>query len=178
MTDHGAPPIEDLGAKWADEWADFPLRQRDPSPTGPPWYRAPGLLISVIGISAVTLVAAAALLVADTGSGEIPTGPPLSTRAPAATAAPAVVRPAPPTDSSSAPMPQESAQPSPGPDQAPEPSQAPDAPPRAAVPEAAIPEDAVPEAAPPEDAAPEDTAGPRTNVTRSPMSFTPGSSGR
>lgn len=177
MTDPEALPDEDLSAWPIDEFGwdwDDPRVDREPEPSGPPWYRSPGPLLALISGAAATLVVAVTLLITD--SGEIPTQPALGTKAvpssapSASRAAPAANAPGPSTPASASPA----AEGSPSEGESPAP---------AAVAEAAEP--AAPAGAPPPAPLPvdgpgtlagTDSEGPRINVTRSPMSFTPGSS--
>lgn len=177
MTDPEALP-EDLCAWPIDDYADedfgwdwdAPPVDREPEPGGPPWYRSPGPLLAVISCAAATLVVAVALVVTD--SGEIPTRPALGTKA-VPTGAPSPSRSAP---TAGAPEP---STPSSAASSAEEPAAAEEPPATAEVTRAAEP--AAPVAAPPPAPLPvdgpgTDSEGPRINVTRSPMSFTPGSS--
>jgi hypothetical protein len=175
MTDPEALPDEDLSGWPIDDFGwdwDEPGVDRKPEPSGPPWYRSPGPLLTLIAGAAATLVVAVTLVITDTG--EIPTRPALGTKA-VPTDAPGPSRAEAPTEpptgesgpstpasasSSADGAPAEDVEP-----EAPEP-----APPAAAVPPAPLPVDS------PGTVAGGDSDGPRINVTRSPMSFTPGSS--
>lgn len=138
----------------------------------PPWYRGPKLLLGLIGLAAATLVVATALLVGGRFSGEIPTSRQLDTRT--ATATPRSSAATAPTPTSAEPQPtsttsqsSESAtlsatEPPAGVDQPVEPV--------APAPPAAAPAPAAPP--------PKRDEGPRINVTRTPMSFTPSVSAR
>ena len=184
MTDREAFPAGDLSAwpiddddvrfgwDWDWDWDDHRF-DRAPEPSGPPWYRSPRPLLALIAGAAATLVVAVALVI--TGTGEIPTRPALGiktipTSAPGLSrATPVTEAPAPPS-SSDEPPPTGATEPAP--DDAAEAAGA--APPVA-------PSD--PPAPPPVDSpapipAGTDSDGPRTNVTRSPMSFTPGVSAK
>lgn len=180
MTEREALPDEDLDAWWIGDdgggyfdwdW-DEPRVDREPEPSGPPWCRSPGPLLALISVAAATLVVAVALVIADSGeiptrpaSGTktVPTGVPSSSRAVATATAP---RPSTPAPESSA------VDETPAEEQPPVPAE---------VAESAEP--AAPAAAPPPlpvnspgVLAESTIEGPRINVTRSPMSFTPGSS--
>ena len=196
MTDPEALPDEDLSAWPIDDDADedfgwdwdAPPFDREPEPSGPPWYRSPGPLLTLIAAAAATLVVAVALVIV--GSGEIPIRPALGTKT-VPTDAPGPSRAAPPTESPTAPTtepstgesgpstpasasssaeeaPTEEESPTPAEDVEPEAGEP--AAPAAAVPPAPLPVDS------PGTVASGDSDGPRINVTRSPMSFSPGSS--
>jgi hypothetical protein len=185
MTDPEALPDEDLSA-WpinddADEdfdwdW-DAPPVDREPEPSRPAWYRSPGPLLALISGAAATLVVAVALVITD--SGEIPTRPALGTKA-VSTGAPSPSRAAPTADApESSPSVPSSAEESNAEEEPPAAvavvrAAEPAAPP-AAPPPAALPVDS-PGAVEGSNAAGSNSDGPRINVTRSPMSFTPGSS--
>ncbi len=178
MTGRNALPDEDLSA-WpddgygygADDGYDDTLWEIQPSAApmpasrqAPPWYRSPRLLLLLIGLAAAVLVVATALLVTGRTAGEIPRTPRLETRtatsvppASASSTPSGTVTPA----SSSAPA-------SPTPERTTEPS--PEAAPEPAEPAASA-------AAPPPAAPSRSPQGPRINVTRTPMSFTPGKVG-
>lgn len=137
-------------------------------PPARPWYRSPGLLLGLIGAASAVLVVATAILVSGTYSGEIPQSRRLDTRSSApssSVSAPAspeqtpsstptstpTTTSAPPSSSESPPDPPDEPAPPPAPVPAPEPESGP---------------------------APKGSAGPKINVTRTPMSFTPGGSAR
>lgn len=170
MTDRDAIPEEWLVESdlrpadwdWEDSdqgwhWADDPSQQPAQS-AAPPWYRGPKLLLPLIGLAAAALVVSTALLVGGRFSGEIPTSRQLDNRTATATprtSAPAAAEPRPVTTTPPPESPTSSAEPVPGLQQLPEPAPPP-APP-----------------APPAAPAPKRSEGPRINVTRTPMSFTP-----
>jgi hypothetical protein len=166
-------PIDNFGWDW-----DEPGVDREPERSGPPWYRSPGPLLTLIAGAAATLVVAVTLVITD--SGEIPTRPALGTKT-APTDAPSPSRAAPvtaPTFGESGPLTPASAsspaEEAPTEEESPAPAEAAEAAepaaPAAAVPPAPVPVDS------PGSLAGSDSEGPRINVTRSPMSFTPGSS--
>lgn len=160
---------EDPDDGW--DWVQMPDQPATQAAPGPPWYRGPKLLLGLIGLAAAALVVATALLVGGRFSGEIPTSRQLNTRT--ATATPRTSPPT-PTDSqptsttarSSESTTESSTEPSPEPFGGPEQNPEPVAPP----PPPAGPEPPAP--------APRRDEGPRINVTRTPMSFTPTMSGR
>ena len=165
-----AEPLDDTFDAWdGDEWdgdtGDVDTWGRPAAPAQParPWFRDPRWLFGLIGLAAAALVVATVLLLTGRGSGEIPTAPELTTRTPAGTTSVPSPRTAPPSASAS-PTTSASASSSseePGPVDIPEPAQpAPSA-----------------TEAPSESAAANQSkspAGPRINVTRTPMSFSPG----
>lgn len=172
-------PIDDFGWDWVEPGVD-----RKPEPSGPPWYRSPGPLLTLIAGAAATLVVAVTLVITD--SGEIPTRPALGTKT-VPTDAPGPSRAAPATEpttepTTGAPGPStpvsasSPAEDAPAEEESPAPAEvaeaAEPAAPAAAVPPAPVP---VPVDSP-GSLAGSDSEGPRINVTRSPMSFTPGSS--
>lgn len=172
--DLAAWPIDDFGVDWDDPRVD-----REPAPSRPPWYRSPGPLLALISGAAATLVVAVTLVLTD--SREIPTRPALGTKT-APTGAPSPSRAAPaigapgPSTPASAPSPADEA---PTREEPPAPAEVPEV--------AAAAEPAAPAAAPapaplpvdsPGSLAGSESDGPRINVTRSPMSFTPGSSAK
>ena len=187
MTDPEALPDEDLSAWPIDDDADqdfgwdwdAPPVDREPEPGRAPWYRSPGPLLALISVATATLVVAVALVITD--SGEIPTRPALGTKT-VSTGAPSPSRAAPTAD---APEPS-----TPAPASAEESTAEEEPPAPAEVVRAA--EQAAPSAAPPPAARPVDNPGPvegsnveggisdgpRINVTRTPMSFSPGSSAK
>jgi len=159
MTEREALPYEDLGAwltedlfpGWARYWNEAPI-----APPKPPWYRNSRVLLALITAAAAVLVVASVLLVTLDGAGFNQTKQ-LRSISPATTA-PATT--APPTASATpipTPSPVSELQSAP----APAPSVSAEPPPPA------------PRA---QDANPSD--GPRINVTRTPMSFTPGITGK
>lgn len=180
MTDREALPDEDLAARWIGdtsgddldwEWDELRV-DREPEPSGPPWYRSPGPLLALISVAAATLVVAAALVIAD--SGEIPTRPALDTKTiPTGVSSPsrAVATASVPEPSTPAPA-SSAVNETPAEEQSPVPAEI-----------AGPAEPAASAAAPPPlpanspgTLAESNPEGPRINVTRSPMSFTPGSS--
>jgi hypothetical protein len=182
MTDPEALPDEDLSAWPIDDDADedfgwdwdAPPVDREPEPGRAPWYRSPGPLLALISGAAATLVVAVALVVTD--SGEIPTRPALGTK----TVSTGATSPSSAAPTADAPEPS-----TPAPSSAEESTAEEEPPAPAEVARAAEP--AAPSAAPPPAARPVDrpgtvaggnSEGPRINVTRSPMSFTPGSSAK
>lgn len=168
MAERDTLPDEDLAA-WPDDghgdpwdgWDDDFTVRPTPPPPGPPWYRSPRLLLTLIGLAAAVLVVAAALLVTSSFSGEIPDRPALDTRIPSS-AAPVPEMTGPPISDEVTPTstPTSSAEPSPP-----------------AEPATDVVEEPAPSAAGPAapSSRPRNAEGPRINVTRTPMSFTPGS---
>jgi len=157
MTEREALPYEDLGAWFTDDlrpgWARY-WNEAPAAPPKPPWFRNPRVLLTVITVAAAALVVAAVLLVtlskADFNqTKQLRSIDPVSTATATRPADIASETPAPTT----APA-QESEM---TPAQSPVPSA--DAPPPPAVPRSVDPNHA---------------DGPRINVTRTPMSFTPG----
>lgn len=163
---------------WDDPDDDWDWAQTRAQPAtqaaSPPWYRGPKLLLGLIGLAAAALVVATALLVGGRFSGEIPTSRQLNTRTATATARTSAPTPTESQRTSSSESTAESStessstessstEPSLSPEQNPEPVAPP--PPAASEPPAPAP-------------APKRDEGPRTNVTRTPMSFTPTMSGR
>jgi len=141
-----------------EPWDGYPVA--DPvQPATAPWFRNPRLLFGLIAVAAAALVVATVLLISGKQSGEIPTTPELDTRAtPSARSTPrAPSRPAPSTPVSSSPTPEPSSRSA-------EETAAPAEPEQPAEPPPASPT-ASPSKSP---------AGPKLNVTRTPMSFTPG----
>lgn len=169
VTEHETLPDRDLSG-WPEDgpdgfdfdddavWGDYPTR-RTPPPPAIPWYRSPGMLLLLIGLAAAVLVIAAALLVTGRQSGKIPARPRLETR----TSAPV------PQIRASSTAPRTSSSP-------PSTSQAAEESAESGI-EEVTPEPAEPSpsAAPPP--ATRSPQGPRINVTRTPMSFTPGKPG-
>jgi hypothetical protein len=157
MTEREALPYEDLGAwftddllpGWARYWNETPV-----VPPKPPWYRNSRVLLTVITAAASVLVVATALLLT-LSSGDFnqttllrSVNPPTS---PAATAAPEVDN-APPAPAVA--------------------SETESEPPPAEVPVASAEQDPPPR--PQRSAGAGSSEGPSINVTRAPMSFTPG----
>ncbi len=177
MTDREALPDEDLAAWWIGgddlDWDWDELRvDHEPEPSGPPWYRSPGPLLALISVAAATLVVAVALVIAD--SGEIPTRPALGTK----TVPTGVPSPSRAVATATAPEPSTPAPESSAVDETPDEGQSP-VPAEAAGPAEPAASAAAPPPLPvnsPGALAESDPEGPRINVTRSPMSFTPGSS--
>ncbi len=157
--DHGEP----LDGSF-DEWDGYLTpRPTPPSRVSRPWYRDPRWLFGLIALAAAALVVATVLLVTGRVSGEIPTAPELTTRTPSsATSAPSP-RSAPPRQSESPTTTSTSAA-----STTEEPS-AVDNP--AADPPTASGAETAPQPTASQSAKP---AGPRINVTRTPMSFSPG----
>jgi len=157
MTEREALPYEDLGAwftddlrpGWARYWNEAPV-----APPKPPWYRNPRVLLAVITVAAAALVVAAALLVTLSKADFNQTKQLIS------------INPA-PTATTTRPAETAGATPSPttAPEQASEPTPA-DGPAPSA--------DAPPPAPLPRSVDSNHSDGPRINVTRTPMSFTPG----
>lgn len=155
--------------QWVDEPASHAVQEAPP-----PWYRGPKLLLGLIGLAAATLVVATALLVGGRFSGEIPTSRQLDSRTATPsqkprTTASSTAEAQPTSTTSKSTEPTDStesttASPSEPPtvDQAPEPLGPP--PPS--------------DAPAPSQPAPKPPDGPRINVTRTPMSFTPSVSAR
>ncbi|MEI6251933.1 MAG: hypothetical protein WCP30_03930 [Mycobacteriaceae bacterium] len=144
-----------------DDWDTYPVDQAQPPAA--PWSRNPRLLFGLIAVAAAALVVATVLLITGRQSGEIPTAPQLSTRTtPNTPSAPSSPRPpsepASSTPPSSSPSAESSAAGS-------EESLAPAEPEQPAEPAVAPP---------PSPTASHSPAGPKINVTRTPMSFTPG----
>ena len=146
-----------------DDGAAHSVEQRRQLPA-PPWYRNPRLLFGLIAVAAAAIVVATVLLITGRESGEIPTTPQLSIRTTPATPSERST-PRAPSESSSAPASSSlSAESSPAStDESPAPAEP--------------PQPAEPSAAPaPSPTAGQSTspAGPKINVTRTPMSFAPG----
>jgi hypothetical protein len=159
MTEREALPYEDLGAwltedlfpGWARYWNETPT-----APPKPPWYRNTRVLLVIVTAAAAVLVVASVLLVTLDGAGFNQTRQ-LRSISPATTAA---VTTAPPSASATplptpSPVSEEESAPAPAPSLSAEPP-----PPAPRAP----------------DVNPSD--GPRINVTRTPMSFTPGITGK
>jgi hypothetical protein len=159
MTEREALPYEDLGAwltedlfpGWARYWNETPT-----APPKPPWYRNSHVLLAMIAVAAAVLVVASVLLVTLDGAGFNQTRQ-LRSISPATSAA---VTTAPQT-ASATPLPTPS--------------------PASELQSAPAPEPSVSaEPPPPTPRTPDANAsdGPRINVTRTPMSFTPGITGK
>lgn len=148
------------GSYLGDEWTAI---SRPPAPApSTPWFRNPALLFGLIAVAAAALVVASVLLITGRQSGEIPTAPHLSTRA---TPSSAVER----STAQQSSEPSATATSSPvesSPSEAVE-SVEPGAPQQPAQP-------AAPAAPPPAAEQTRIPTGPNLNVTRTPMSFTPG----
>ncbi|MCB1286424.1 MAG: hypothetical protein KDB47_01700 [Mycobacterium sp.] len=168
----GDTAVDDWAAwdEWGvwDDWAD-----RDGHPgagaqhqIGPPFYRRPALILSLMMIAAAALVVALALLIANDGLGRTPEEPHPSRLSPPTPSAP----PTPSgTPGAETPPPAE-ARPEPSPT---EPTESdPDLQGTTAPPEPAVGDVPAPAAA---ERGTQNSPGPRINVTRTPMSFTPGS---
>jgi hypothetical protein len=147
------------------EWDSYPVPPA-PQKVSPPWYRSPGLLLALIGAAAAVLVVATALLVGGRFGGDIPTSPQLNTRT--ATPSPSAAPQPPPAQrrTSTGPSTTESTTPSAT------------AEPPPVVEQPAEPPPPPPAEPPAVERAPADSDGPRINVTRTPMSFSPGTSAR
>jgi cytoskeletal protein RodZ len=166
MTDPEALAYEDVvDDAWdsypADDWNTYPVAG-PVQPAKAPWFRNPSLLFGLIAMAAAALVVATVLLITGKQSGEIPTTPDLSTRAtpsvrstPRAPSGPA---PSTPESSSTPETSTESAEETAAPAEPEQPAEPPAAP------------------LPPSPSASQSKspAGPKINVTRTPMSFTPG----
>lgn len=158
-------PESDWDAFAIDDWDAYPAELPHPRPPATPWFRNPRLLFGLIATAAAALVVATVLLITGKQSGEIPTTPQLSTRSTAATpserSAPrspsASASSTPSSASTSAESPDTVIEEVPAPVEPPPPAEAPPGPP--------------PPVATGQNTSPE---GPRINVTRTPMSFTPG----
>jgi len=157
MTEREALPYEDLGAWFTDDlrpgWARY-WNEAPTAPPKPPWYRNPRVLLTVITVAAAALVVAAVLLVtlskADFNqTRQLRSIDPVPTATATRQAEIASAAPAP----TAAPAQESEVTPA----ESPVPSA--DAPPPPAVPRSVVPSH---------------SDGPRINVTRTPMSFTPG----
>lgn len=165
-------PLDDWDAdewdadEWdVDDWDGAPTRRTTPPAVSHPWYRDPRWLFGLIALAAVALVVATVLLVTGRDSGEIPTTPELTTRTPASSTSA-------PTPRSSARSPSTSASESTASTSAPASSTAEET---GAVDVAPPVEPTASATEPPAPPAPSHSpAGPRINVTRNPMSFSPG----
>ncbi|MCB1290590.1 hypothetical protein [Mycolicibacterium sp.] len=175
---HGDTVVDDCAAwdEWGawDEWRDqdeWCGWDGDPGagtqhPVGPPFYRRPGLILSLIMIAAAALVVALALLIANDGLGRTPDKPhPSRLTPPTPSALPTPSG----TPSAETPSPAE-ARPEPSPTEPPESDQ--DLQSTTAEPQPAADDVPAPAAA---ERGTQNSPGPRINVTRTPMSFTPGS---
>jgi predicted lipid-binding transport protein (Tim44 family) len=156
MSEREAMPYEDLGAwftddlrpGWARYWSEAPA-----APPKPPWYRNSQVLLAMITAAAATLVAATALLVTLSSADFNQTRQLRSINpAPLAPASEAAPIAAPPSPEAQAETEAE--------------------PPAAADPTASA--DAPPPPPAPRVVNSNNSDGPRMNVTRAPMSFTPG----
>jgi len=144
-----------------DDWGPYPVERAQPPAA--PWFRNPRLLFGLIAVAAAALVVATVLLITGRQSGEIPAAPQLSTRTtPNTPSASSTPRPpsepassTPPSSSPSAESPAVDTGESPAPAESEQPAEPPIAP-------------------LPSPAASQSPAGPRINITRTPMSFTPG----
>jgi type IV secretory pathway VirB10-like protein len=143
-----------------DDWQRNPGEPAQPARSS--WFRNPRLLFGLIAVAAAALVVATVLLITGKQSGEIPSTPELSSRAtPSARSTPRQPFESTPSTPPSPPLDAETPSPS--------------------VEETAAPVEPEPAAEPPAPAPPSTTAsqsrrpaGPKINVTRTPMSFTPG----
>ena len=187
MTEQDARHEEDLWARpeddnddqtgWDDAaWDEYVSSKYHPRPADSPRsaQRASRLLLSIIVVATAALVVAVAVLVSGNFAGRIPTSPQLATP----TSEP---EPVAPTNSTipGGKSPSSSSSDVPSPVRTTEPESASETP----QPVPAAPEPASSEPAAPSPTAPSPTAGsperkpasgPRINVTRTPMSFTPG----
>jgi len=182
MTDQQAVPDADLDIRpvdadepdgdsewdrdWDSEWHwdSYPVPEA-PRKVSPPWHRSPRLLLALIGAAAAVLVVATALLVGGRFGGEIPTSPQLNTRT--ATPSPSAAPPPPPVQRRTGTAPSTTESPAPA---------SAEQPPVAEQPVEPLPPPPVePPAA---ERARADSDGPSLNVTRTPMSFSPGTSAR
>lgn len=177
MTDPGALADEGLAISgyraddgaWADylddQWVAVGAHHTAAPP--PPWFRNPRLLLGLIGLAAAALVVASVLLITGRQSGEIPTSPQLSSRTtPAVADERSGPRPSsePPraTETSSSPSPSASGSESPS-------SEA------VETAESLAPALSTgPAPPPPATDGTRTQVGPNLNVTRTPMSFSPG----
>lgn len=159
VADADADADEDLFPSWFDEWTE------PPPPVPVPWFRNIRVLATLIGIAIVALLISTALLLTLRSPGDFPTGPRITT----ATTPPGS-RPSPTSADSSTAV-----------------STTPTTTASSAPSETAATEEPPPEGPGPEPLAPPsrsaargsgDDDGPRINVTRSPMSFTPTSAPR
>lgn len=164
----GWPEDTPDGAHWdsfpIEDWGTHAVEQTLP-PAAAPWFRNPKLLFGLIAVAAAALVVATVLLITGRQSGEIPTARQLSTRTAPTT---------PPSQSSTPRAPSESSAPS---SSSPNAESSP-----AGSAESPVPAEPAQPAGPPEAPAPapaptagqgKSPAGPKINVTRTPMSFTP-----
>ncbi len=161
------PKFGDSLDPWADDWDGSEWDGIRPRPAAPPqvsrpWYRDPRWLFALIALAAAALVVATVLLVTGRNSGEIPTAPALTTRTPASSTSTPSPRNAIPSASTSAPSTTPASS-------TPEEANAVDIPAPVEVTATAEPPAEAP--APSQSQSP---AGPRINVTRTPMSFSPG----
>jgi hypothetical protein len=157
---------DEWAGDWDDDWDRRAPAASAPQPVAQPWYRSPRLLVVLIGAAAAMLVVATALLVGGRFGGQIPTSPQLDIRTalPSASATPPPSR----VERRNSTTPSTTGSPTP--------SSAADAP--TVVPEPVQPLPAPSLEAPPAERAPADSDGPSLNVTRTPMSFSPGGSAR
>jgi hypothetical protein len=157
MTEREALPFEDLGAWFTDDlrpgWARY-WNEAPTAPPNPPWYRNPRVLLAVITVAAAALVVAAVLLVT-LSKADFNQTKQLRSINPAPTET--ETRPA--EIASSTPLP----------------TTAPDQNSELTPAEVPVPSvDAPPPPPVPRSVDPNHSDGPRINVTRTPMSFTPG----
>lgn len=175
MTLHEDLPCQDL-SEWTIEELDryyFPdyIDVAEPEAAAEPvsWHRRPRVLVGVISTAALAGVVASALLLA------------LETQAPRSPGQTDAVARITATPLQPAPVPQRRGPLGPSTASSPEPDAAADAPSPEPEPEAApaAVESASPPAAPPPDSSTDtdEPQGPRINVTRSPMSFSPAARG-
>lgn len=156
MTEREAMPYEDLGAWFTDDllpgWARY-WNEAPTAPPKPPWYRNSKVLLTMITAAAAALVVATALLVtlssADFNQTRQLRGINPAPIAPTTETAPIAATPSPPAQAETETEPQPAA----------DPTASADAPPPPPAPRMA-------------DA--NNSDGPHMNVTRAPMSFTPG----
>lgn len=153
-----------------DEWEGYvaAARRTPPPPNSRPWFRDPRWLFGLIALAAAALVVATVLLVTGRGSGEIPTAPELSTRTASNTTGAPSPRSAPPQESAPESTSSSSTTPTSATTTAEEPS-------AVEIPASVQPSESAAEAPPePPSSRNQSPAGPRINVTRTPMSFSPG----
>jgi hypothetical protein len=151
-----------------DDWDGYAAAARRPPPESRPWYRDPRWLFGLIALAAAALVVATVLLVTGRGSGEIPTAPELTTRTPASTIGVPSFRNAPPQEPASESASSSATTPTSA-------SSASEVPSVVDIPASVEPSASAAEAPPEPIAGPNKSpAGPRINVTRTPMSFSPG----
>ena len=155
----GYPEPDYWGPHPTDGWDGYRAAAAHPPAT--PLYRNPRMLFGLIAMAAAALVTATVLLITGKQSGEIPTTPELSTRtAPTTPSGQSTPRAPSPTESSA---PESSAD---AEDSLPETSPTPLEPEQPVQSETPTPTPTASQS--------RSQSGPRINVTRTPMSFTPG----